>query len=159
MGTNLVQADTTLTTVPVEETSDLVPAQTAALDALLSGKSATAAAAVAGIGRRTLYNWLKTDFHFQAALNRGRREMQQAVGYRVEQIAADAAECVAQAVRNGNVKAAMDILKGLKLLAPRKIGSEDELLLAIEQEERLEKRDSQIALAGLQHRKLLSLDE
>ena len=41
MKTDLVQADTTLKTVPAEAASELPPAQIAALDALLSGKTAT----------------------------------------------------------------------------------------------------------------------
>jgi AcrR family transcriptional regulator len=156
MSTDLVQANTILATVPVEETPELSPAQTAAVDALLSGKTATDAAAAAGVSRRTVYNWFRKDFRFQAALNRSRRDLQQAIGCRVEQIAADAAECVARAVREGNVKAAMEILKGLNMLAPQTVGSDDELLLQIEQEERLEKRDTKIALAGLRNRMLLA---
>ncbi len=96
--------------VPVDETPELPAPQIAALDALLSGKSVTDAAAAAGISRRMLYYWLRDNCRFQAALNRGRREMRQAVSSRVEQIAADAAECVARAVREGNVHAAMQIL-------------------------------------------------
>jgi len=156
MPTDLVQADTTLKTMPVEETPALPAPQITALDALLSGKSVTDAAAAAGISRRMLYYWLRDDCRFQAALNRGRREMHRAVYTHVEQIAADAAECVARAVREGNVNAAMQILKSMNFLAPPKVGSEDEALLQIEQAERQEKRDDKIALAGLQHRLLLA---
>jgi len=133
---------------------DLSPTQVAALEGLLAGKTAAEAAAAAGVGRTTIYKWLRIDFAFQAALNRGRRDLQQAVSYRVEQLAADAAECVARAVREGDVKAAMEILKRLNVLAPREIGSDDELLLEIEHEEQLERRADQVTLAGL-HRKLL----
>jgi hypothetical protein len=160
MPTDLIEANTTLTTVPVEqqieESSGLPTTQIAALDALLSGKSITDAADAAGVSRRTIYTWVRENCRFQAALNRGRREMRQAVSSRVEQIAADAAECVARAVREGNVNAAMQILKSLNFLTPTKIGNDDEVLLQIEQDERQEKRETQIALAGLQSRLLLS---
>ncbi len=58
MNTDLVPANTTLATVPAEEAADFSPAQVAVLESLLAGKTATDAAAAAGIGRRTLYNWL-----------------------------------------------------------------------------------------------------
>ena len=147
MNTDLVQANTTLKTTPVEEPAEFSPAQIAAMEALLAGKTATDAAAGAGVNRRTLYNWLKTDFRFQAAVNRGRRELQQAVACRIGQLAADAAECVAGAVRKGDVKAALEILRRTNAFAAPKIGSDDELVLQIEQVEKQEKRDTQIALA------------
>jgi hypothetical protein len=156
MSNDLVQADTTIVTAPVEETSDFSPPQAAALDALLSGKTATDAAAAAGVSRRTVYNWLHKDFRFQAALNRRHRDLRQAIGCRVEQMAADATDCVARAVRDGNVKAAMEILKSLRLLVPPTIGSDDELLLQIEQKERTRERDTKIALAGFRDMPLLT---
>ena len=155
MNTDLVPANSTLATAPAEEVSDFSPAQVAVLEALLAGKTATDAAAAAGIGRRTLYNWLRTDFRFQAAVNRGRRELQQAVACRVEQLAADAAECVAKAVRGGDVKAALEILKRTDALAKSKIGSDDELFLEAEEEERQERRDTRLTLAGFHKKKLL----
>ena len=75
MSTDLVQANTTLTTVPVEETPELPAPQVAALDALLSGKSIIDAAAAAGVSRRTVYTWQRDNCRFQAALNQGRRDL------------------------------------------------------------------------------------
>ena len=157
MSTDLIQANTTLKTTPAQETAELPPAQIAAIDALLSSKTATDAAAAAGISRRTLQLWRQRDFRFQAALNRGRRELQQAVSCRMEQLAADAAECVAAAVRKGDVKAALEILRRTNMLAPAKIGSDDELMLEAEQAERDEKRENKFVLSGLLRRKPLAL--
>ncbi len=154
MNTDLVQADTTLKITPTEEAPDLSPAKTAALDALLAGKTATDAAAAAGIGRRTLYHWLAKDFDFQAALNRGRRELQQAVACRIERLTADATECVGDAIKKGDVKAALEIVKRANVFAPAKIGSDDELLLRIEAEERQQHRDDRLALSGFRQRML-----
>ena len=100
------------------------------------GKTATNAAAAAGISRSTLYNWTGKDFRFQAALNRGRRDLQRAVACRAGQLAADATECVARAVREGNVKAALEIVKRANVFAASKIGSDDEAVLQFEEEER-----------------------
>jgi hypothetical protein len=155
MSTDLVQADIMLKTTPVEEASEFSPAQFVALGALLSGKTATDAAAAAGIGRRTLYDWMQKNFQFQAALNRGRRELQQAISVRISQLTASAAECVADAVAKGNVKAALEVLKRTNALAPAKIGSEDEIRLEIEHEERLHKRDTDVLVNGLNPQMLL----
>ena len=106
----------------------------------MSGKTATDAAAAAGISRSTLYNWLGKDFRFQAAVNRGRRDLRRAVACRADQLAVDAAECVAAAVREGDVKAALEILKRANIFAASKIGSDDESVLQSEEEERQEDR-------------------
>src|SRR5438046_1747190 len=52
--------------------------QERALTMLLSGKSITDAATAAEVDRTTVHRWLKEDFGFQAALNRGRRELREA---------------------------------------------------------------------------------
>src|SRR5262249_53472095 len=102
MSTACLQADSTVNTEPavnnVTEKPELPHPQIAAIDALLAGKSATDAAAAAGVSRRTLYTWTRDNFRFQAALNRGRREAHQAISSRVAQIATEAAECVGCAV-------------------------------------------------------------
>lgn len=136
MSTHLVQTNTTLTTTPTNEGTELSPTQIAALDALLSGKTATDAAIAAGIGRRTLYDWLRKDFHFQAALNAGRKDLRQAIAHRLEGLANDATECVGKAVRGGDVKAALEIVKRLDFFAPRSLGSDDPDELAVEETER-----------------------
>jgi hypothetical protein len=159
MNTDLVQANTTLQTVPADDTPSLPPAQIAALDALLSGKTATDAATAAGISRSTLYNWLGKDFRFQAAVNRGRRDLRQAVVCRADQLAADAAECVARAVREGDVKAALEILKRANIFAASKIGSVDEAVLQYEEQKREVDRDTHLALARRCRKSLLSREE
>ncbi len=97
----------------------------------------------------------RADYRFQAALNRGRRDLQQAVACRVDQLAADSAECVAKAVRGGDVKAALEVLKRTDALAKSKVGSDDELLLQADEEERQERRDTRLTLAGFHKQKLL----
>jgi hypothetical protein len=118
----------------------LSQAQTAALEALLQGKTVTEAAAAARVDRSTVHAWLREHLPFQAALNRGRREVEDAVVERLARLATDAADCVTRAVRDGNVKAALEVLKTQKLLAPRKIGSDDLELLAEEEEKAANRR-------------------
>ncbi len=125
---------------------ELSPQQITALSGLLAGRTAAEAAEKAGVGRTTIYKWLRTDFAFQAALNRYRRDLQQSVTFRLEQLAVDSADCVGRAVRQGDVKAALEILKGLNVLTPSKIGSDDRMVLKIEHEKRMKDQAERIAL-------------
>ena len=147
MSTELAQTNTTITTVSAGDAAEMPPAQIAALDAFLSGKTATDAAAAAGVSRTTLYNWLGKDYRFQAALNRGRRDLRQAVACRADQLASEAAECVVQAVRKGDVRAALEILKRANIFAASRIGSDDEAVLRHEDEKRQVDREAELALS------------
>jgi hypothetical protein len=152
MTTDLVQTNTTLATAAAGPAAELPPAQIAALDSLLAGKTATAAAAAAGISRTTLYAWLGKDFRFQAALNRGRRDMRQALNCRVEQLAAEAADCVAGAVRRGDVKAALEILRRANVFTLSHIGSDNEAVLQLEEQKRQLDRETNLALSRRSHK-------
>jgi hypothetical protein len=130
---------------------DLSPPQIAALEALLAGSNVTDAAAAAGVDRSTLHNWLRKHFVFQAALNAGRKNLRQAIAHRLERLANDATECVGKAVREGDVKAALEIVKRMDVLAPRYLDSDDAAELeAIEtqrQQELAERRQRAAELA------------
>jgi hypothetical protein len=108
----------------------LSPTQAIAVAALLAGKTVTAAAADAGCDRATVHRWLREDHVFRASLNAGRRELRDAVTCRLERLAEKAAECVEKAIDDGDVKAALGVLKGLQVLAPAAIGSADPTELA-----------------------------
>jgi hypothetical protein len=107
--------------------ADLTPSQEKALAALLAGKSVTDAATVGEVDRTTVHRWLKDDFAFQAALNRGRRDLREAMQARLMGLAEKAAECVERSITEGDGKAALALLKGLGLLPGElpKIGSDD----------------------------------
>jgi hypothetical protein len=110
----------------------LSPNQEKALAALLAGKSVTEAAAAAEVDRTTLHRWLKEDFDFKAALNRGRKDLREAMHARLMVLADKAAGCVEK--DNGDGKVALALLKGIGLLSgePVKVGSDDPQRLAIE---------------------------
>jgi hypothetical protein len=110
----------------------LAPNQENALAALLAGKSVTDAAAVAEVDRTTLHRWLKEDFQFQAAWNRGRRDLRQAMEAQLMAMAEKAAKAVASAIDAGDGKTALALLKGLGLLSGDRvsIGSDDPKELA-----------------------------
>jgi len=105
----------------------LPPQQIRALVALLGGARITAAAEASGVDRTTVHRWLREDWHFQAALNRGRRELKDAIEARLLCLAEQAAETVEQAIQRGDSRAALSLLKGLGLLGkqPIAVGTDD----------------------------------
>jgi hypothetical protein len=96
----------------------------------------TDAAAAAGVNRWTVHAWLRENFAFQAALNRGRRDLRQAVLHRLDRIANNATECIDKAIQGGDVKAAMEIVKRLDFFTSRHIGSDDATELELDDNER-----------------------
>jgi hypothetical protein len=106
---------------------ELTATQIVALEALASGWTVTAAAGEAGVNRVTVHRWLRDDFHFQAALNRARRDLREAAMTRLLNLGDLAAGAVQEAVEHGDVRVAVAVLKGLGLLSEKaiKIGSCD----------------------------------
>jgi hypothetical protein len=105
----------------------LTPAQERALAALLTGKTVTAAADDAQVDRTTVHRWLKDDFVFQAALNRGRRDLYEALRVRLMTLADKAVECLERSLAEGDGKTALEVLKGLGMLPGKaqNVGSDD----------------------------------
>ncbi len=114
-------------TTPNEDREALSPDQIRALELVLSGSTISAAAQAVGIDRSTVHRWVRSDFEFQAALNRGKRELAEAVQARLLTVADKAAAVVGNAVDQGNLTAALAVLKGLGALSgtPIRPGCED----------------------------------
>ena len=123
-----------------EKTSNLKlsPSQIRALEALLAGDTVTATAKHAGVSRETVHRWWREDFEFQAAYNRARRELLETMQCRLLALADQATETVTKAIKQGDTKAALTLLKGLGLLpgTPARIGTDDAHVL---------RQDSEIA--------------
>lgn len=103
---------------------EISDAQREAIDELLAGKSVAESAASVGVSRSTVHRWFKND-HFKAAHNRGKKELEKNAMAKLMKLADGAADCVGQAVEDGDPKTALALLKGLGLLsgAPYKVGS------------------------------------
>ena len=89
-------------------------------------------AEAAGVSRETVHRWKREDWTFQAAVNRARRDLQEAVERRLLVVAEKAMSNVADAVDEGNLSASLSVLKGLGVfngVAPS-LGSDDPDLLA-----------------------------
>jgi hypothetical protein len=113
--------------VTEKQLAELDPKQVTALECLLRGSTATEAAQAANVNQRTLWRWQRSNPEFQAALNRGRREAWEAAELRLQRLAESAIRVVEQALDQGDVRAALAILRGLRLLggAPIAIGPDE----------------------------------
>ena len=112
--------------------SPLSPVQVKVLAELLTGKTITDAATAAGVARVTVHAWLREDFAFQAAWNRDRQELRRENYARLERLAGKAVDCLEKAIDGDDVKAALEIVKGMGILAPATPGSDDADALATE---------------------------
>ena len=107
--------------------AELSPQQVLAIEQLAVGATVVSAAEAAGVSRETVHRWNREDWAFQAAVNRARRDLQEAVERRLLAVAEKAMSNVSDAVDEGNLSASLSVLKGLGVLngvAPR-LGSDD----------------------------------
>jgi hypothetical protein len=102
------------------------------LTLLLTGASVSDAASAAEVARETVHRWLREDYGFQAAFNRGRKELREAMQARLMALAGKAADAVERCICEGDGKMALSLLKGLGLLPEElvKIESDDPADLA-----------------------------
>ncbi len=114
----------------------LTPQQETALAELLAGRSVTEAAAAASVARQTVHTWLRDDYAFQAGYNRGRRELAEAHAARLHALTAIAFDTVEAAMKQGDAKAALTVLRGVGMLTgePAPIGTDDAEILRKERE-------------------------
>ena len=103
--------------MPHRLTRRYAPDQLTVIESLVAGKSITAAAKQAGIRRETVHRWMREDYEFQAALHRLRRELLESVGAQVLATSRRAAETVDKAVAGGDVKTALQVLRGTGMLS------------------------------------------
>ncbi len=106
------------------------PAKMKAIQALAAGQTVVGAAAAAKVGRTTVYRWFKKDFAFQAEVNRRRSELWLGSLATLERLSDKAAACVEKAIENGDVKAALEILRRRDTFTRGPIGSQDPAELA-----------------------------
>ena len=132
------------------------PSQLIALECLLAGQNMIDSAMAAGVDRSTLRRWLKSDFNFQAAVNRGRRDLQENFMHRLERLNVDAATCVGRAVHEGDVKTALEVLKRLGALAKTTVGSDDPAVLQSETESHARRHAHTAKLAAIRRAKALT---
>lgn len=96
-------------------TNDLTPRQEAALERLLAGERPTDVARALEIDRVTLWRWRRVPT-FRGRLDMAEQEALAAARQRLVRAAEQAADVVVNAVEQGDVRAALALLKGLRLL-------------------------------------------
>ncbi|HSP17637.1 MAG TPA: hypothetical protein VLV78_23030 [Thermoanaerobaculia bacterium] len=92
------------------------PAQLRAIEALVAGKSVVEAAEAAAVSRATLWRWTRKDVVFQAAYNACRKDAFEQARARISALASLAAETVEAAMRSGDARSAIAVLRGLGIL-------------------------------------------
>jgi AcrR family transcriptional regulator len=97
---------------------NLPPDQRAVLELLLQGRSVSESAQSAGVGRRTVYNWFKKDPAFAALYNQWHEEMKETCRSRLLVLSGKATIALEKALEAGDAKSALQLLKGIGLLAP-----------------------------------------
>ncbi len=110
----------------------LNPAQNAALTVIVAGGGMIAAANAAKVHRGTLYRWMQKDAAFQRALEGEQDRALCAARRQLMTFVEDCASNVRNAVRCGDVRVSLSVLRGLGLL--RKIESCESVVSAEEAE-------------------------
>lgn len=97
-----------------------------AIDLLVTGKTDQAVADAVGVARPTVTKWRLDDPHFQAELNRRRKEVWGASADRIRALLPKAFDTLEKAIDEGSYQAALALIKmaGLDGVAG-KIGSDD----------------------------------
>jgi transposase-like protein len=129
---------------------ELTPQQEAAVDLLALGRSITDVAKEVGVARQTLSLWRNKQPSFQAAFNLRRRELWEAASERLRTLVPGALDVLESAVANGDLRAALGVLKaaGLHGLEPPEGPIEpQDAEIAMKEEESA--RSSRIFLASL----------
>jgi DNA-binding CsgD family transcriptional regulator len=121
------------------------------LEMLVQGRSVTETAQSTGVGRRTVYNWLKDDPAFAALYNQWHEEMKETCRSRLLMLGGKAAGAIEKALEAGDAKTALQLLKGIGLLTPtpEKPTDAEEVRKDAELERKNRQTERQIAEAKL----------
>ncbi len=119
---------------PNSRNPKLTSKQLEALASLLAGHSVTSSAQRAKVSRETVHRWLRDDFEFGAEFNRGIADRRREIGLAIERAVRSAVETVNAAIEDGDVRAALTVLKGAGFLCGKlgPVGSSDPDVLAEE---------------------------
>jgi hypothetical protein len=93
--------------------AEISPCQQALIDKLESGKSLVDATHAIGLDVNVLRSWLRKDATFRSAIHADRLNMESYWELRSLMLGFRAADCIQQALHNGNGRVALALLKGL----------------------------------------------
>jgi hypothetical protein len=101
---------------------DLTPQQQTAVDLLATGNNITDVAAKVNVTRQTISEWVNRNPGFQAALNSRRQELWHAQSDRLRGLLPKALDALEAAVGQGNIRAAVEIMRASGLYGLEKPG-------------------------------------
>ena len=119
--------------------------QVAVYQAVVGGMTYKDAAESAGVGRSTIFYWLRSDPYFKAAINAWKAEQNEAANARLSKMTDKAVNNVEKALDNGDAKVSYQFLKDRGLLAKQKEGAVDP---AVVRQQIIAEFAGQSALAG-----------
>ena len=90
--------------------------QQKALEFLVAGKSVAETGRLIGVGRATMFRWLKRDAEFRVAYNRWHAEVESNCQSRLMTMTDKAVDTVERALEMGNARAALELLRGMGML-------------------------------------------
>jgi transposase-like protein len=96
----------------------LASGQSSVLDYLRLGKSVAETARTSGVGRTTIYRWLKSDPAFQAAYNQWQEGMEESARSRLSTLTDKAVDALEKALEGGDARTAMQLLKNMGIFKP-----------------------------------------
>jgi AcrR family transcriptional regulator len=99
-----------------DKSEQLSPAQARAIEMLASGHTVATAAEAVGVGRTTIYRWLKGDAAFVAAFNAWQQDMLDTARGRLLALTDTAVNAVSKSMEKGDAKTALALLKHLGAL-------------------------------------------
>lgn len=108
----------------------LSPSQQTALQHLGAGSTMADAARLAGVDRRTVFNWIHRDPKFGAAYNAWQHELLESARARALAMSDKALTTLDAAIANGNASAALQLVRQLGVLRPPRPGPTDPQILA-----------------------------
>jgi hypothetical protein len=117
--------------------------QGAAVRELLRGRGVASAARTIGVSRQTLYRWM-AEPRFMACMNKWRLGVTEVARGQVFAALGDAADTVAKALREGDLRASLVVMKEMGALRPATADSEDGEVIARRQQ--IRRRADQVAL-------------
>ncbi len=103
----------------------LPPQQQTAMELLVGGKSVAETARLAGVGRATVFRWLKNDPVFRAALNQWHDQIESGCHSRLMSLTDKAGDAIEKALDAGDARTAMQLLKGMGMIKERATGPTD----------------------------------
>jgi hypothetical protein len=106
----------------VEKLEQLTPVQARAFESLSAGGTVASAAVAAGVTRRTIHNWMQPAHEFRQSFDRWKESMSENARTRLLILGHQAMTTIATAIKQGDVHAALTVVKGMGLLAAPPVG-------------------------------------